>query len=155
MTTFRRLYGDRPLHLLVLLGCFLVSGYAASRIVGDPAALRIAAWFLGSAIVFDLVLSPLLALADRGLTALRGRRRLGGGGVSPVNYVRVPALLSGLLLLIYAPVIFQRSEPPYFAASGLDQDPYLDRWLAITAGIFAASLLAYVVARLRARRRPA
>jgi hypothetical protein len=155
MTTFRRLYGDRPRHLAVLLACFLVSGYAASRVIGTPEALRIGAWFVGSAIVFDLVLSPLLALADRGLTALRGRRRLGGSVVSPVNYVRVPALLSGLLLLIYAPVIFQRSEPPYFAASGLTQNPYLDRWLAITALIFGAALLAYVVAVLRARRRPA
>jgi hypothetical protein len=155
MRAFRRLYGEGPLHLLVLVGCFLVSGYAASRVIGTPDTLRIAAWFLGSAIVFDLVLSPLLALVDRGLTALRRRRRLGGSVVSPVNYVRVPALLSGLLLLIYAPVIFQRSEPAYFDASGLTQDPYLDRWLAITALIFGAALLAYVVAVLRARRRPA
>ena len=153
MRTFRRLYGERPLHLVVLLASFVVSGYAASRVIGTPEALRIAAWFLGAAIVFDLVLSPLLALLDRGLTALRRRRKLGGSRVSPVNYVRVPVLFSGLLLLIFAPVIFQRSEPPYFDASGLTQNPYLDRWLAITAVLFGTALLSYVVAVVRAGRR--
>ncbi len=152
MKAFRRLYGDGPLHLLVLLGCFAVSAYAASRIVGDPAALRIAAWFLGAAIVFDLVLSPLLALADRVLRGGRDRVRGGSGRVSPVNYVRVPVLLSGLLLLVYAPVIFRRSERPYGAASGLDQEPFLERWVAITAAICAVAALAYVVAVLRSRR---
>ncbi len=156
MKGFRRLYGDGPLHLLVLLACFALSAYAASRTVGDPAALRIAAWFLGAAIVFDLVLSPLLALADRLMLAVRGghdRARGGSGRVSPVNYVRVPVLLSGLLLLVYAPVIFRRSEEPYRAASGLDQEPFLGRWVAITAVIFVVAALAYAVAVLQARRR--
>jgi hypothetical protein len=153
MTRFRQLYGDRPLQLITLLGCFAVSGYAASRVFGDAAALSIALWFLGSAIVFDLVLSPLLALADRVLLRLRGGRRGPPGRVSRVNYIRVPVLLSGLLLLIYAPVIFQRSEPPYFAASGLEEDPYLERWIAVSAGIFLATALAYAVAVLRRRRR--
>jgi hypothetical protein len=153
MKTFRRLYGDSPWQLVVLLASFVVSGYAASRVVGTPDAVRIAVWFLGAAIVFDLVLSPLLALADRGLTALHGRRRPGDRRVSPVNYVRVPVLYSGLLLLIFTPVIFQRSEPPYFDASGLTQNPYLDRWLAITAVLFGVALLTYAVAVLRAGRR--
>lgn len=153
MRAFRRLYGDSPRHLLVLLGCFAVSAYAASRLRGDPAALRIALWFVGAAVAFDLLLSPLLALADRLLTGLRGRRPARSRAVSPVNFVRVPVLFSGLLLLIYAPDIFQRSEPPYFAASGLDQDPYLERWLGVTAVIFLGAGLAYVVAVVRQRGR--
>ena len=153
MKAFRRLYGERPLHLLVLLGCFAVSAYAASRLLGDPAALRIAAWFLGAAVVFDLVLSPLLALADRVLLRVRGRREPSSRRVSPVNYVRVPVLLAGLLLLVYAPVILQRSEEPYRVASGLDQDPYLERWLAISATLLVLAALAYAVAVVRARRR--
>ena len=158
MKAFRRLDGDRPLHLLVLLGCFAVSAYAASRLLGDPAALRVAAWFLGAAVVFDLVLSPLLALADRVLLAERERREHDQGepsrrSVSPVNYVRVPLLFSGLLLLVYAPVILQRSEEPYRVASGLDQQPYLERWLAISALLLVVAALAYAVAVLLARRR--
>ncbi len=154
MRAFRRLYGERPLHLLVLLACFAVSAYAASRLVGDPAALRIAAWFLGAAIAFDLLLAPGMALADRVLLALRGAGRpRRARAVSPVNFVRVPVAFSGLLLLVYAPVIFQRSEEPYRAASGLDQEPYLERWVAITAVVFAVAALAYAVAVLRARRR--
>ena len=157
-STFRRLYGERPLHLVVLLLCFLVSAYAASRILGDPAALRIAIWFLGAAIAFDLVLSPAAALLDRGLVALRGRREASARmassrSVSPVNYVRLPLALSALLLLLYTPVIFQRSEEPYLVASGLTQDPYLERWVGISVALVLLSALAYAVAVLRARRR--
>ena len=150
-STFRRLYGERPLHLVVLLACFLVSAYAASRVLGDPAALRIAVWFLGAAIAFDLVLSPLVALVDRVLVRLRGR----GPRRSPLllNHIRVPVGLSALLLLLYTPVIFRRSEGPYGAASGLDQEPYLARWVGISVVLVLLSALSYVVLRLRARRR--
>jgi hypothetical protein len=152
MGAFRRLYGDRPLHLVTLLGCFLVAGYAASRLLGDPKALRIAVWFVGAAVVWDLVLAPLIALGDRAVRPLWSRRRSLPGGVPAVNYVRTPALLSGLLLLLYTPQIFQRSEPSYFDASGLTQNPYLDRWLLVTALLFGLAALAYGVAVLRARR---
>ena len=145
MPTFRKLYGDRPLQLVTLLVIFVVAGYAASRVVGTPNALRIAIWFVGAAIAWDLVVAPLLALVDRGLQAVPGP-------VPPVNYLRVPLVLSALLLLVFTPLIFQRSEPPYFDASGLTQNPYLDRWLLVTAVLFAAALIAYAVALLRARR---
>ena len=145
MPTFRRLYGDRPLQLVTLLGCFLVAAYAASRVIGTPPALRIAVWFVGAAVVWDLVVAPLIALADKGLQALPGP-------VAPVNYARVPLALSGLLLVVFAPLILQRSEVPYRDASGLTQDPYLERWLLVTAVLFAAALIAYAVAVLRARR---
>ena len=62
-------------------------------------------------------------------------------------------LFPGLLLLIYAPVIFERSEPPYLDASGRTQDPYLERWLALTAVLLAVTALSYVACVLRARRR--
>ena len=142
---FRRLYGDRPLHLVVLLGLLVVTGYAASRVVGTPPALRIALWFVGAAVAWDLVLAPALALADRGLQAVPGR-------VRPLNYVRVPLALSALLLLVHAPAVFQRSEGPYGAASGLTQDPYLERWLLVSALLLAGSAAAYVLALVRARR---
>ena len=146
MPSLRTLYGDRPLHLVVLLGMLVVAGYAASRVADQlPVALRIAVWFVGAAVAWDLVLAPALAGADRVLRAVPGR-------VSPLNYLRVPLALSALLLLVHAPVIFQRSEGPYGAASGLDQDPYLERWLLVSALLLVGSAVAYALAVVRARR---
>ena len=144
----RRLYGAGPGHLLALLACFLVSGYAATRLLDDlPVLLRIGIWFLGAALAWDLLLGPLLALVDRLLrvTLLRGR-------VPLLNYVRVPALMSGTLLLVFAPLVLRRSTETFERKSGLDGDVYLGRWLAVTAVLFAASALLWVVARHRAAR---
>ena len=149
---FGALYGAQPWHLLALLACFVVSAYAVSRVFGDRTALvRIAIWFVGAAVVWDLVLGPLYALADRGLRPLR---RVAVRGVAVRNYVRVPALVSSLLLLVWTPLIFQRSEQIYRLKAGLVQDPYLERWAAVTAVLFALSAVAYAVAVLR-RRPPA
>jgi hypothetical protein len=147
--SLRRLYGASPWHLVALLGCFTVTAYAATRLLDElPVLLRIAVWFVGAAVVWDLLLGPALALADRLLRPL-GRLR-----VPALNYVRVPALVSLLLLLVWLPVILQRSEPVFRVKAGLTQDPYLGRWLALTAVLFTASALAYGVALLRAARRP-
>ncbi len=152
MNTFRsRLYGAAPWHLVALLGCFAVTAYVLSRLWENPTLLRIVLWFVGAAVVWDLVLGPLIALADRFLRPLRSRpRRLG-----LLNHVRVPALLSGLLFVVWAPVILQRSEFTFRLKAGLDQDPYLDRWLAITAGLFVLSAGVYAIRLVRSRSRPA
>ncbi len=121
------------------------------RLRDDPALTRIAVWFVGAAVAWDLVLGPLLALADRGLRAGLGRVR--ASGVRPLNYVRAPLLVSGVLLLVFAPLVLQRSEGVYRAKTGLTQDPYLGRWLAVTAVLCAGSALLFAVAVLRARRR--
>ncbi len=144
---FGRLYGARPWHLLALLASFALTAYAVSRVFGDRTALaRIAIWFVGAAVVWDLVLGPLYALADRGLRPLQ---HVAVRGVALRNYVRVPALVASLLLIVWAPLIFQRTEQIYRLKSGLLQDPYLDRWAAVTVTLFALSGLAYAVAVLR------
>jgi len=91
----------------------------------------------------DLLLFPLYALLDRSVGGLLHRRRRPATG--SVNFVRVPVLLSGLLLLVFAPIIFQRSEVAYGVASGLDQNPYLARWLVISGVLFLASAVLYAV----------
>jgi hypothetical protein len=145
-----RRYGASGWHLGALLGCFAVTGYAVTRLLGDISSLlRIGVWFVGAAVVWDLVLGPALVLADRGLR--RAVQRVGGGPA--LNYVRFPAALSLLLLVVFAPQVLQRSEQSYSAKTGLTQDPYLERWAALTAALFAASALAYGLAVLRARRR--
>jgi hypothetical protein len=141
-------YGAGPLHLLALLGSFALAGVAALHVSEDPLRLRYLAWFVGAALVHDLLLFPLYALLDRSAGALVRRRRQATPG--SVNWVRVPALLSGLLLLVFGPAVLQRGEAPFAAASGLDQDVFLGRWLAITAALFLGSALLYAL-RGRAR----
>jgi hypothetical protein len=67
-----------------------------------------------------------------------------------VNYVRVPALGAGLTFLMFWPGIVRQGTATHLAATGLDQTPYLGRWLALSALLFAASGLVYVVRWFRA-----
>ena len=145
MNAFKRFYGASPLQLVTLLGCFALSGYAALQISRGPLPVRTAVWFAGAVLLHDLVLFPLYALADRSLTLLfhRGSRRQSLPG--NVNYLRVPVLLSGLLFLVFAPVILRHSEGPYHAASGLNQAPFLGRWLALTGILFLGSAIVFAV----------
>ncbi len=141
-----RRYGASGWHLTALLGCFALTGYTGSRLVADTSSLlQIVLWFVGAAVVWDLVLGPALALADRGL-------RSAVPDVRALNHLRFPAGLSLLLLAVFAPLILQRTESRYSAKTGLTEDPYLERWLAITAVLFAASAVAYAVRVRRARR---
>ncbi|GAB2830340.1 hypothetical protein GCM10027073_68290 [Streptomyces chlorus] len=110
----------------------------------------VALWFVGVALLHDLVLLPLYAVADRasvrGLGAIRRREW--------VPYVRVPAALSGLLLLVWFPLISGRVERRYRLGTGLPADVFLARWLLITAVLFGGSALLLVLRlrRLRLRR---
>ncbi|MEV6762583.1 hypothetical protein AB0N16_18510 [Streptomyces sp. NPDC051105] len=69
-----------------------------------------------------------------------------------INHLRVPTFLSGLLLLVWFPLVF-RPAGPYPGGTGLSYDVYLGRWLLITGVLFAASAVAFAV-RLRRGRRP-
>ncbi|MCL7458304.1 hypothetical protein M8I35_14065 [Micromonospora sp. MSM11] len=145
MTEFRRTYGAALWHLLLLLGCFAVTGWIALRLAGEPTAGRMLLWFIGAVIAHDLFLFPLYALVDRALRAAVGspERR------SALNHVRVPALASGLLLLVYLPSILGLGGNTYTAATGLPPQPLLARWLVASAAIFAVSAVLYAL-----RRRP-
>lgn len=146
MRSFARAYGSGPLHLLALLACFALAGAAALQVSDDPVRLRYLAWFLGAVVAHDLLLFPLYALLDRSAGSLVRRRR--GAAPGSVNFVRVPALLSGLLLLVFAPAILGR-DTAFAAASGRDYDGYLARWLLVTGVLFAGAALLYA---LRGRR---
>ncbi len=141
MARFRDIYGTTPLHLVAVVASFAVAFYAALRIADSPSGWRIAIWFLGAALAHDLVLWPLYTVLDR----VAGGRRPGPA----VNYVRVPALLSGLLGLTWIGLILQLAPDTYRSAAGLEPTPYLERWLAVTAVLFLASGVLYAV---RARR---
>jgi hypothetical protein len=145
VAAWRARYGDGPLHLLAAVASFAIVAYAFVEIVDRPGPLSFALWFGAAVIAHDLVAFPLYSLL--GLIAGRASARVGGRAL---NYVRVPALLSGLALVVWFPLILGLSSDSYEAASGLSTDPFLGRWLLLTAALFAGSGLAYA---LRARRR--
>lgn len=144
-TLVRRGYGEGPLHLVLMVASFALAGYAGVRLLaGDT--LGVAVWFVGAALVHDLVLVPVYASAD--LLLRRGLGRRSGS----VNYVRVPAFLSGLLLLMWFPLITRQTER-YEPYTGLSPDVFLGNWLLITALLFLGSGLWLVVRTVRLRRR--
>ena len=156
LTRISAFYGANPLHLLGLLACFALAGYAVLRTAGDPLLPRMLIWFGAAVVAHDLVLFPLYALADRSVTTLlRPRRRMrdrGAPRVPPLNYVRVPALGSGLMLLLFLPGIIEQGRSSYAAATGQTQQPYLGRWLLLTAALFAISAVVYTLRLCHARR---
>jgi len=148
MRRLLRWYGAGPLHLLALLACFGLAGYAAARLVSSR-PLAVVVWFAGAAISHDLVLVPLYSLADRSALAALRHRAPQLPAASWINYVRVPAALSGLLLLVWFPLIL-RLRSPYHASTTLSADPYLWHWLAVTGTLFLLSAVAFAL-RLRGR----
>ncbi|CAN5593806.1 hypothetical protein BH24ACT13_BH24ACT13_02720 [soil metagenome] len=149
MRRLLRWYGSDPLHLIAMIACFALAAYAGLKLLsGDLVGILV--WFIGAAIIHDLLLFPLYAVADRSAQAVLRRRSATPPQVPWVNYVRVPALLSGLLLLVWFPLIF-RLVGPYRATTGLSQEPYLGRWLAVTAFFFIVSAFAFAF-RLRRER---
>ena len=133
----RARYGASPLHLLAHLAVLPLVAWALLQVIDRPDAMRILLWLALSAVVHDLVLLPFYSALDRA-----GQRAAPGPAV---NFVRVPALISGLLLLVFFPAISGKGEPSFQRASGLTYDGYLARWLLITAVLFALSGAAYLV----------
>ena len=131
-------------HLALLPVCVwaLVQVFSVSS---AKAAQGVAIWLLAAAIVHDLLLVPLYAGLDRvARLALRGAR---------VNYVRVPAGLSLLLLGVFWGTVGGRGEGAYHAVSGRSYDGYATRWLIVTVALFAGSALIHLARRGSAARR--
>lgn len=155
---FVRLYGSRPLHLLTLIAGFALVGYVVATV--KPVTLwnprvwwqSIAVWFAAAVIAHDLVLFPIYALVDRMLVARPAARAHPPAPV--LNYIRVPALGSGLTLLVFLPGIIRQGGATYQAATGQTQDPFLGRWLLLTAAMFALSAAIYAARAELRRRRP-
>ncbi|MDX1883404.1 hypothetical protein [Mycolicibacterium sp. 120270] len=155
---FRAVYGSHPLHLLTLIAGFALFGYVVAIIrpvtLWNPNAWwqSMLVWFAAAIIAHDLVLFPLYALADRILVAASRIRPRSTASVSPLNYVRVPALSAALTLLVFLPGIIQQGARTYAAATGQTQEPFLGRWLLLTAAMFAVSAVLYAVRLVLARR---
>jgi hypothetical protein len=154
VSRFFRWYGAGPLHLLTMIGCLALAGYATADLL--PANyIGIPVWLAGAVIGHDLILVPLYTLADRSVMAVFRHRTPSQPAVPWINYLRVPVVLSGLLLLIWFPLIF-RLPTRFPDTTTLSLDPYLWHWLAVTGALFLLSAMTFAL-RLRAargRRRP-
>lgn len=153
MRRFRYEYGARPAHLVAVLLAAALAWFALTQVLRGFEPNSVLVYLGGAIIVHDLVLFPVYSLVGLALfVALRApraaepadRRRL-----LALNHLRVPALLSALLFVVWFPLILGLSERRYFGASGRTTDAYMGRWLLITAGLFALSALVFAIRATR------
>jgi MFS family permease len=137
-----------PFQLLLLACTFALAAYAGVRLLAAEWS-RVALWFVGAAVLHDLVLVPLYAGADRAVSEALDAT----GHRDRTMYVRVPAALSGLLLLVWFPLISGKVADHYRSATALPGDGFLAHWLLITAVLFGGSALLLVLRSVRASRR--
>jgi hypothetical protein len=165
VSRLRRWYGAPLRHLLALLVSFALAGYAVQAVAAAGQWRGFALWFAAAIVAHDLLLFPVYSLADRMLRQFLRRRagsgrsprpagRAGQASAAPaappvLNYLRLPAAFSLLLLLVWFPLILGLSSDRYRRASGLSASPYLWRWLAVTGTAFAASAVWYAVSMRR------
>jgi hypothetical protein len=132
----RARYGASPLHLLAHLVMLPLCAWALLQIADARRAENILVWLIAAAVLHDLVLLPAYSLLDR-----VAARPLRGGA----NYVRVPAGLSLLLLLVFWGTIAGKGDRAYHHVTGLHFDGYFSRWLLATAALFALSATLYLI----------
>jgi hypothetical protein len=132
----RHAYGASPLHLLAHLALLPLAAFALLAIADAGNAQRIFVWLAASAILHDLLLLPFYGALDR-----LAQRATGPA----INFVRVPALISGLLLLVFLPAISGKGNGAFHGVSGLDYEGYLERWLLATGLLFVVSGVVYLL----------
>ena len=120
---------------LAYLPGFAIAAYALVQLLGEKHWVNFAGWFLAAAVLHDLVFLPAYSAAGQLLRPLP---------VRIVNHVRVPALISGLLLLVYFPLITGLADSGYQSATGHHPSGYLRKWLLITLALFAGSAVVYI-----------
>lgn len=146
----RRRLGGGPLYF-VGHAVFFVVAYLAVRNTLQFATSHTwnwVAWFVGAALLHDLVFLPFYAFPD-GIVSLQEHpwRR-----VRLVNHLRVPAVVSGVMLLAFAPSIFAKGEAAYTRTSGDVPPDFLGRWALITVGLFGVSAVLYGLRWVKASR---
>jgi hypothetical protein len=146
MGWFKRWYGANPLHLLVMVGCAALTGYAGAALL-QVKPVEVLIWFIAAVVGHDLVLFPLYVIADRSVMTVFRHRPPNLPTVPWINYLRVPVALSGMLLLIWFPLIF-RIPSRFPRTTDLSLNPYLGHWLAVTGVLFLLSAAAFAL-RLR------
>lgn len=143
---FRRRYGANPLHLAGHLVVLAIAFFAIDRIAHDGSLAELIALYIGFAIAHDLIFLPAYSGLDRAARAALARLPAHRPVTrAAINHIRAPALISGLLLIIYSPFISGLADNSYFQVSGHHIEGYLRDWLLISAALFVGSALTYAV----------
>ncbi len=151
MEKFRSTYGEGPLHLIAVIASFGIATYAFFEIAAGSAPINFAIWFIGAIVAHDMLAFPIYSAF--GLIAGAGLQRPDlTPGIFAINFVRIPALLSGFVFIVWFPVILGFSEPEVIESTGLDTSPFLGRWLLLTGVMFLISGVVYAI-RLRQARK--
>jgi hypothetical protein len=129
-------------HLILLP----IVGWALLTALDFRAADNVVVWLVAAVIAHDLILLPAYSGLDR-------LARLAAGDA--VNHIRVPAGLSLLLLLVFWSTIRGTGDGAFHYVSGLHYHGYAQRWLLVSAGLFAVSGALYLARRAGSRRRSA
>jgi hypothetical protein len=143
----RSRYGDSPLHLAAQLAVLGVTAYAVTQVVRRGAAVNFLGWLLAGPPLHDLLLLPLYALVDAVLRRLPARN-----GVPVVNHMRIPLLISGLLLLCFFPLVLDRAPGNYRRSTAHPPSGYGRDWALITLALLTASAGIYALRVKRATR---
>lgn len=138
----RKAYGASPAHLVGHLVLLALAAFVFAKLLDARAFANLLLWFVGAALLHDFVLAPGYLAVDRLL--VRAPR--------VVNHVRIPLLVSGLLLLVWFPLILALSAGGYERVAGIPVEGYATRWLGVSAALFALSALAFM-GRAAVRRR--
>ena len=143
-SVFRRRYGGSPLHLVAMIASLALAGYAGLELTqtfGATKSTVVAVWLIGAAAAHDLILFPVYTLLDKAGTKLVARPRR----TPTINFIRLPVLVSGLLFLVYAPLVAGLSGATYESITGLAVSVYFGRWLLITGALFGLSGALYAL----------
>lgn len=145
-TLFQQRYGASPLHLIGHVIGLGIAAFAFVQIFKGGDTVQLIEWFVGFTLLHDLVLLPLYTALDRLLhLKLPFRRSSHGHDVPLVNHLRMPALISGVLLLMYFPLISRLGARTYLFYSGHRVEGYLRNWLLISVGLFVFSGIVYLL----------
>lgn len=150
MKLFVRAYGSGGRHLAAVVIALGSAAYGWARIAQGGPVLGVLIWFVGAIAAHDLILFPFYRLiyeAARRAERVRARRSRG-----PIlAHLAIPAGASGLLLLIWLPLIAHpgKSAATYQAITGVSSAPFTTRWALISAGLFAVSALIYIARAMR------
>lgn len=137
----RRRYGAGPLHLLLHVAVFALVAWVAMSVADAREAQNIVLWFVVAIVAHDFLLLPFYSAIDRAEQRVVRKN---------VNYVRVPLALSALLFLMFFPAICGRNEASFERVAGVAPSGYLERWLLLTAALFAIAAVLYAARGRRA-----